>query len=829
MKPFVTYVILAVFTLLGLHQSASAQADDVLDDMTPRFTEGVRGKSTHELPPAMQAEGTVQAGNFVPGFDGNILYSAVYQGQIYVAGFAQAFNDNWNGLVARWNASQSRWEPVGGGLPASVFGRSVNAMVEYDGKLYVGGNFSYTDPESGQESNLVAWDGESWSVIGNILQTVNALETHNGKLMIGTWTSILEYDGTTVRTLPGTFSTSIFTLRSHGDDLLIGGDFTSHTVAGTANRMARLKSDGSIQPMGSLPMNNYVYRILPFEDEVLISGFFTTIGSDSVHSVAAFDKGTESWKQVGQGLRGTVQGLLRIGSEWVAYGRFRTEIGGPFQQLARFDGVNWVPIESTIGDRRDDRQIVVVLEVEGVIHASLGNINNPQNVVTYDRLVGGQWQHLQAADLAGRGVVGQVAKVLPVGNTIYAVGNFIRAGLVPADRAAMWNDETGWRPMGAGFNNFVRRMVEYRGEVIVGGDFTFSGTTSLNRVARWNGSEWQAMGSGFNSSVQRLRVHNDTLYSVGNFILESGNRAAYWSPSTSSWTALNFNIVGTVFDIVGEGDQLAVAGGPTMTEGSNVMIRSGGVWRTIAPILTYGTTNRATVRALAYHEGILYAAASNVTRWQVYRYQEQSDPELYPWFEVGGPWSDAILDMAVYKGELHIGGFFFNTLESGPNQIVGAAKWDADRGEFVKLGGGLNPSAVVNNLTPTPGGLYISGGNILYHGTTVTSGFSKWIGNGGLSIEESGREVPQAAALTQNYPNPFNPSTVIGYQLAVSGNAKVTVYDVLGRQVAVLVDGVMPAGSHTVTFDASNLTSGVYLYRLEADGKVLTRKMMLVK
>jgi hypothetical protein len=90
-------------------------------------------------------------------------------------------------------------------------------------------------------------------------------------------------------------------------------------------------------------------------------------------------------------------------------------------------------------------------------------------------------------------------------------------------------------------------------------------------------------------------------------------------------------------------------------------------------------------------------------------------------------------------------------------------------------------------------------------------------------------QSPTEFALSQNFPNPFNPSTVIGYQLSVSGRARLTVYDVLGREIANLVDGEMPAGSHTVTFDASKLTSGIYMYRLQAGGQILTRKMMLVK
>jgi hypothetical protein len=83
--------------------------------------------------------------------------------------------------------------------------------------------------------------------------------------------------------------------------------------------------------------------------------------------------------------------------------------------------------------------------------------------------------------------------------------------------------------------------------------------------------------------------------------------------------------------------------------------------------------------------------------------------------------------------------------------------------------------------------------------------------------------------LAQNYPNPFNPSTVIGFQLSVVGEARLTVYDILGREVAILVEGVMQAGSHSVNFDASNITSGVYVYKLEAGGQVMTKRMTLVK
>lgn len=90
-------------------------------------------------------------------------------------------------------------------------------------------------------------------------------------------------------------------------------------------------------------------------------------------------------------------------------------------------------------------------------------------------------------------------------------------------------------------------------------------------------------------------------------------------------------------------------------------------------------------------------------------------------------------------------------------------------------------------------------------------------------------EMADRFELRQNYPNPFNPVTVIGFQLPVNSQVRLAIYDLLGREVAVPVDGHLSAGSHEITFDASSLNSGIYLYRLETPAGVLNRKMTLVK
>lgn len=83
--------------------------------------------------------------------------------------------------------------------------------------------------------------------------------------------------------------------------------------------------------------------------------------------------------------------------------------------------------------------------------------------------------------------------------------------------------------------------------------------------------------------------------------------------------------------------------------------------------------------------------------------------------------------------------------------------------------------------------------------------------------------------LNQNYPNPFNPSTVIGLQLPVDGYVTLKVYDILGKEVVTLLNEEKEAGMHEIIFNAENLPSGIYLYSIEAGGKKLARKMLLLK
>ncbi len=98
-----------------------------------------------------------------------------------------------------------------------------------------------------------------------------------------------------------------------------------------------------------------------------------------------------------------------------------------------------------------------------------------------------------------------------------------------------------------------------------------------------------------------------------------------------------------------------------------------------------------------------------------------------------------------------------------------------------------------------------------------------------VSNERTAETAPSGFRLEQNYPNPFNPSTQITFRLPQAGDALLEIFNIRGQLVATLVDGTLSSGEHTVNFDASALSSGIYVYKLQTPAGTLSRKMTLIK
>lgn len=129
--------------------------------------------------------------------------------------------------------------------------------------------------------------------------------------------------------------------------------------------------------------------------------------------------------------------------------------------------------------------------------------------------------------------------------------------------------------------------------------------------------------------------------------------------------------------------------------------------------------------------------------------------------------------------------------------------------------------------------LYVGAGSDLCAATITINGT---FGGGGtfcnqpVDVEtEEDLGTPKEFSLSQNYPNPFNPTTTISFSIPSSAFTSLKVYDILCKEVATLVNEERSAGEYKITFDASNFTSGVYLYRLNAGNYTNIKKMILMK
>lgn len=175
-------------------------------------------------------------------------------------------------------------------------------------------------------------------------------------------------------------------------------------------------------------------------------------------------------------------------------------------------------------------------------------------------------------------------------------------------------------------------------------------------------------------------------------------------------------------------------------------------------------------------------------------------------------------------------------LKDGQGSTVDEVAWEGGASSGIPSGWGSssNPSAS-------------TGSSIVRSDPFVdTDAYSDWItasGNGNPHTQSDGavsskalpegeelftEELPTEITLG-NYPNPFNPTTNIHFTLTESNNVRLTVYNMIGQEVAVLVNGFKNAGKHEVTFDAANLSTGVYIYRLDSGGQVKVQKMLLTK
>lgn len=686
----------------------------------------------------------------------------------------------------------ARWDGTTWSRMWTTSGGTVQAIAVRGTDLYVGGTF--TSVNGNVPANRIArWNGSAWSQVGGGFSgacyalawgadTLYAAGNFN-EAGTGPGNYVAKFDGTTWSRMGSGLSAAAYSLCVNGNDVYVGGDFT--TAGGSsANRIARWNGS-SWSPLGSGASGNRVEAIAMYGGQLYAAGSFAIIGGASAPNIARWDGA--AWSAVGappflQSFSPNLFDLLVVpgagGDELLAAGTFDGLGGIASRGVAHWNGSAWAPLDAGNGVNGFINWLGWAPggSASGVMYAS-GSFNSAGNVqaasvARYD-VATNQWSTLGS----GMNASARCIATSLDGNTVYAGGTFTIAGGVAASRIARWNG-AAWSAMGAGFNNQVENIaVAPNGDVYAGGLFT-----NFSRIAKWNGAAWSALGTGVNGIVEEIHFADNgvggfDVIVAGQFTTAGGlpaNRIAKWDGA--AWSTF-----GTGLD--------------NIVDGLWVDPRAGGGYD-------------------VYVGGVFLNAdgqpAQHVAKW-----------DGTTWSGVGGGVNGPVTALVKHDGILYAGG---NFTFAGSDSAYGIAAWDGS--SWSRLGRGVvgtGPDAIVVSDTS----VYL-GGLFTNVGCVNSANFARYsLASATTAVDD----VPLAApvSLAPNAPNPFRGTTTIAFGLPDARHVSLRVYDLAGREVAILADGVMAAGRHELRFDARGLLHGVYFYTLRAGPIVESRKMLIVR
>ncbi len=445
------------------------------------------------------------------------------------------------------------------------------------------------------------------------------------------------------------------------------------------------------------------------------------------------------------------------------------------------------------------------------------------------------WQPLGTG--ATNGLNGWVWGLATIGTNLYVGGLFTTAGGIVVNRIAKWNG-SNWSALagsgGIGVDGPVTALLVRGTDLYVSGWFTHAGGIPALNIAKWDGTNWTALGAGLSATgaVQAMAIMGNTLYATSNILDPAlggpGNLIAKWDLTTLTWSPFAvMNDAVETFLVDGTnlyaGGQFTIIGG---VAANNIAKWNGTVWSPLGS----GTDYYIGGAGLKMMSGILYTggrfthaggnAANYIAKW---------DGSAWSSFGTGiNNGMDASVESFAVMGTDLIASGGFTTAQGVSAYSI--AKWNGTT--WSPLGSGMNNG--VWRLAVIGDDLY-AGGVFTIAGGVSANYIAKYSCGTATSVGENKTEhtLPLHFQLEQNYPNPFNPSTRIEYSLETAVQVSLTIYNLLGLEVAVLVNGRQEAGNYSVSFPSANgtlnLPSGVYFYRLEAGSFVSTKKLLLMK
>ncbi len=439
------------------------------------------------------------------------------------------------------------------------------------------------------------------------------------------------------------------------------------------------------------------------------------------------------------------------------------------------------------------------------------------------------WSYSQGWTSLGGGVPSAVSYMLRYNGKIWAAG----------DSVYNWNG-TSWTSVGTGMLyplgvGSIYSLAVFNNALFAGGFFTVLTPDNdwYNNVGRLSNDSWTTCGTGtgndgsaMNDYVDFLTVYAGSLYAGGNFTSAGGDPsfpqdAMYIARfDGSQWYPVGGGTNDRITDMVVYNNKLVVSGYFTSAGGAganHIAAWDGTKWDSL------GSGTDGQVTALGVHDGYLYAGgmfteaggvpAANIARW-----------DGQSWSAVGDGLMGPVYTIASWNGKLYAGGYDLQKifLSTPPYEIEQHIMcWDGSKWDSLQAG----TDGAVYWLFADSLGL-IAGGSFTTAGDDSSSNIALYTTT--TPVKEPAQQ-PREYSLWQNYPNPFNPTTKIEFQIADVGFVTLRVYDVLGREVKTLINKAEQPGNYSVTFNAADLPSGVYFYRLTTETFTDTKKMLYIK
>lgn len=791
-----------------------------------------------------------------PGTDGQVNAIAVDGPYVYIGGNFNSIDSIKVRNIAVLNTETGEWSEVGGGIEGTVLTLKV-----HNGILYAGGRIRRDDVSG---NALMMWDGNEWSNPGggfqsntdirdiafdeddNMYVTGNFRVALNGDGTAASARHIAKWNGEAWEELGDGFHNGNLTVYGDAvavlDTLLYAAGYFNTAGGSSANRLARWNGD-NWESVGAGVVGESQFAttgIFAMESDgngnIIMGGTFTSVAGVEAINIIRYDGNI--FEPLGEGLSqstsvGKVHDIAIDGDIIYAAGWF-----DEYGNIAMWDGESWSPVGS--GSPQ-------IIEAVGFTDDSIiagGRFHRIGDVIAH-RIAywkDGDWHSFATGTRYGAN--GNIFAVHSDGERVVFGGAFSSIGGISAPSGvAVWSDH-GWEAVGDGANYGTINAVALHGEYIyAGGEFNSIGNTEISNLARWNGTEWQALAGNINGTIHAMDVDEDgNLYISGWFRdiddLEV-NRVAVWDGN--EWSALGEGMNNRVYEITVAEDGIYAGGLFTQADGFQInhLARwDGNFWNPVGDgVQGLGCTS---VRAIVKSDGNVYVGgrfdqarntdAVHFARWNgtTWSSLDAGLPEYY--FGDCEGYINAIVRTDNY---LYIGGLFDRTenLTSESAEFIvrhNGTEWESMEGgvgHYRRRGGTVNAIAQRNSQI-------IIVGNFITAGGYPASRIAVWNEtDAATSVHEKPDDgMPDKITLHQNYPNPFNPSTKIAFGLPEGAEVRLDVYDVLGRQVATLIHGEMEAGFHTAVFDAGALSSGMYIYRLQAGTTMmLSRKMILLK